>query len=62
MFGEIEYKLLISNYMSREEYIQLIKKYMVEFDIPYVTAKQYICLEQIKQFEHDKKLNIIKHI
>ena len=62
MFGEIEYKLLISGYMSREEYIQLIKKYMDEFDIPYITAKQYICREQIKKFEHDKKLNIIKHI
>ena len=40
--------------MSREEYIQLIKKYMDEFNIPYITAKQYICREQIKKFEHDK--------
>jgi fucose 4-O-acetylase-like acetyltransferase len=56
MFGEIEYKLLISGYMSRDEYIQLIKKYMDEFDIPYITAKQYICREQIKKFEHDKKI------
>ncbi len=58
MFGEIKYKLLISGYMSKDEYIQLIKKYMDEFDIPYITAKQYIYIyrEQIKQFEHDKKI------
>jgi hypothetical protein len=48
MFGEIEYKLLISGYMTKDEYKQLIKKYMDEFDIPYITAKQYICREQIK--------------
>ena len=62
MFGEKQYKLLISVYMTKDEYKQLIKKYMDEFDIPYITAKQYICREQIKQFEHDKKKNIIKHI
>ena len=53
MFFEIEYKLLISDYMSKDEYKNLIKKYMEEFNIPYVTAKQYISLKQRKQFEHD---------
>ena len=56
MFGEIEYKILISDYMSKDEYKQLIKKYMDEFDIPYITAKQYICREQIKKFKHDKNI------
>ncbi len=26
---------------------------MNELDIPYITAKQYICLKQIKQFEYE---------
>ena len=51
MFGEIEYKLLISGYMSKDEYKQLIKKYMDEFNIPYITAKQYISLQKITEFE-----------
>ena len=56
MFFEIEYKLLISDYMSKDEYKNLIKKYMEEFNIPYITAKQYISLKQKKQFEHDNNI------
>ena len=47
--------------MTKDEYKQLIKKYMDEFNVSYITAKQYLLLEQIKQFEHDKKLNMKKH-
>jgi hypothetical protein len=32
MFGEIQYKLLISGYMTKDEYKQLIQKYMDEFN------------------------------
>ena len=39
--------------MSKDAYKNLIKKYMEEFNIPYITAKQYISLKQRKQFEHD---------
>ena len=56
MFDKIQYKLLFSNCKTKDEYKQLIKKYMDEFNIPYITAKQYICREQIKKFEHDKKI------
>ena len=56
MFAKIEYKLLISGYMTKEEYKNLIKKYMEEFNIPYITAKQYISLKQRKQFEHDNNI------
>ena len=48
MFDKIEYKLLISGYMTKDEYKNLIKKYMEEFNIPYITAKQYISLKQKK--------------
>ncbi len=50
MFFEIEYKLLISDYMSKDEFKNLIKKYTEEFNIPYITAKQYISLKQRKTF------------
>jgi hypothetical protein len=42
--------------MPKEEYKKLIKTYMNELDIPYITAKQYICLKQIKQFEYENKI------
>jgi CO dehydrogenase/acetyl-CoA synthase epsilon subunit len=51
MFDKIEYKLLISGYMTKDEYKNLIKKYMEEFNIPYITAKQYISLKQRKKIE-----------
>jgi hypothetical protein len=38
--------------MSKDEYKNLIKKYREEFNIPYISAKQYISLKQRKQFEH----------
>jgi hypothetical protein len=52
MFDKIEYELLIKKYMSKDDYKNLIKTYMEELEIPYITAKQYICLEQIK-FERE---------
>ena len=39
--------------MSKDEYKKLINTYMNELDIPYITAKQYICLKQIKKFERE---------
>ena len=56
MFDKIEYELLIKQYMSKDEYKKLIKTYMKELDIPYITAKQYICLKQIKQFEYENNI------
>ena len=56
MFDKIEYELLILKYMPKEEYKKLIKTYMNELNIPYITAKQYICLKQIKQFEYENKI------
>ena len=56
MFDKIEYELLILRYMPKEEYKNLIKTYMNELNIPYITAKQYICLKQIKQFEYENKI------
>ena len=53
MFDKIEYELLIKKYMSKDDYKNLIKTYMEELEIPYVTAKQYICLEQIKKIERE---------
>jgi hypothetical protein len=29
---------------------------MNELDIPYITAKQYICLKQIKKFERENNI------
>ncbi len=51
MFDKIEYKLLFSSCITKDEYKQLIKKYMDEFNIPYITAKQYISLQKIEEFE-----------
>ena len=56
MFDKIEYELLILKYMPKDEYKELIKKYMDELKIPYITAKQYICLKQIKRFEYENKI------
>lgn len=53
MFDKIEYKLLISGYMTKDEYKNLIDKYMNELNIPYINAQQYIHIKQKKQFEHD---------
>jgi hypothetical protein len=48
--------------MSKDEYKHLIKKYLEEFNIPYITAKQYISPKQRKLFKNMIIiLNIIKH-
>ena len=56
MFVELEYKLLISDYMSKDEYKNLINKYMEEYNITYINAKQYISRKQRKQIEHDNNI------
>ena len=56
MFDKIEYKLLISGYMTKEEYKKLIKKYMNDLNISYITAKQYICLKQIRKYEYENNI------
>ena len=56
MFDKIEYELLIEKYMSKDDYKNLVKTYMNELDIPYITAKQYICLQQIKKFERENNI------
>ena len=42
MFNKIEYKLLIQNYMTKDEYRQLIDKYMDKYTISYANAIQLI--------------------
>jgi hypothetical protein len=44
--------------MPKDEYKKLMKTYMNKLNIPHITAKQYICLKQMKQFEYE---NIIKY-
>ncbi len=39
--------------MTKDEYKQLIEKYMKMYDISYINAKNKICLEQMKRFEKD---------
>ena len=56
MFDKTEYELLIKQYVSKDEYKKLINTYMNELDIPYITAKQYICLKQIKKFERENNI------
>ena len=56
MFDKIEYKLLISGYMTKNEYKNLINKYMDEFNISYITAKQYISRKQKNQFEQENNI------
>jgi hypothetical protein len=35
--------------MPKDEYKKLINIYMKELNTPYITAKQYICLKQMKK-------------
>ena len=56
MFDKIEYELLIKKHMSKDEYKNLINTYMNELNIPYITAKQYICLKQMKTFERENNI------
>ena len=53
MFNKIEYKLLIQNYMTKDEYRQLIDKYMDKYTISYANAIQLIIQQQIEKFEKD---------
>ena len=53
MFNKIEYKLLIQNYMTKDEYRQLIDKYMDKYTISYANAIQLIIRQQIEKFEKD---------
>jgi len=53
MFDKTEYELLYIKYTPKDEYKKLIKTYMNELNIPYITAKQYICLKQMKQIEYE---------
>ena len=46
--------------MTKEEYKKLIKTYMDDLNISYITAKQYICLKQIKRFEYENKIKYDK--
>jgi hypothetical protein len=46
--------------MTKEEYKKLIKTYTDDLNISYITAKQYICLKQIKQFEYENKIKYDK--
>ena len=50
MFDKTEYELLYVKYTPKDE---LIKTYMNELNILYITAKQYICLKQMKQIEFE---------
>jgi hypothetical protein len=42
--------------MSKDEYKNLVNTYMNELNIPYITAKQYICLQQIKKIERENSI------
>ena len=53
MFNKIEYKLLIQNYMTKDEYRQLIEKYIGKYTISYANAIQLIIRQQIEKFEKD---------
>ena len=53
MFGKIEYKLLMENYMTKDEYRQLIQEYMNKYTISYANAIQIIISKQIERFEKD---------
>ena len=53
MFDKIEYKLLIENYMTKDEYRQLIDVYMDKHCISYANAKQYIIYKQMLKYEED---------
>jgi hypothetical protein len=53
MFDKIEYKLLIENYMTKDEYRKLIDVYMDKYCISYANAKQYIISKQMLKYEED---------
>ena len=62
MFVKIEYKLLIDNYMTKEEYNGLINQYINKFKISYISAIQYITRKQIERFEKDNNISYEKAV
>jgi len=62
MFVKIEYKLLIDNYMTKDEYNELINQYMDKFKISYISAIQYITRKQIERFEKDNNISYEKAV
>ena len=61
MFAKIEYELLTKKYISKDEYKNLVKTYVNELNITYITAKQYICLKNIKKLKVKIILNMNMH-
>ena len=55
MFGEIEYKLLISGYMSREEYIQLIKNIWMSLIYHILQQNNIYVVNKLKSLNMIKK-------
>jgi len=53
MFEKIQYKLLISRYMTKEEYKQLIQKYMDDYNISYISSVQKVENKQKQRFKND---------
>jgi hypothetical protein len=47
--------------MPKDEYKNLMKTYVNETNIPYITAKQYICRKQMKQLEYENNIKY-KHV
>ena len=60
MFEKIQYKLLISRYMTKEEYKQLIQKYMDDYNISYISAVQKIENKQKQRFKTDYNIEYEK--
>ncbi len=53
-------------YIPIDQYKKLLKTYMSELNTPYITAKHYICLKQMKQFEYENNIQyeqvFLRHI
>jgi hypothetical protein len=50
MFEKIEFKLLMENYMTKDEYRQLIQMYVDKYSISYANAKQHIIYKQMLKY------------
>ena len=53
MFDKIEYKLLIENYMTKDEYKKLIEAYIDQYGISYANSKQFVLYNQLLKYEQD---------
>jgi hypothetical protein len=60
MFYEIEYKLLIKDYMTKDEYKELVKGYMKKYNISYTSAVRIIHDTQLKKFEEENDIKYYK--